>query len=87
MATERRKVPFPTIQQKGGELNQNSQPTVWTALAQALIGAMTHATTGEELIRRSTPDADGLLPSDHFMEAIKETLSRVPGVTLYEVEA
>jgi hypothetical protein len=48
---------------------------------------MTHATTAEEIVRRSTPDADGLLPSDHVMEAIKVSLSRVPGIVLYEVEA
>ena len=75
-------------QSKRKEVNiTNSQPTIWSALAEALTGSMTYATSGEEIIRRSIPDADGLLPSDHIMEAIKEALSRVPGVVLCETEA
>jgi|GWRWMinimDraft_5_1066013.scaffolds.fasta_scaffold271734_1 hypothetical protein len=61
--------------------------TVLGVVAQALSGAMCNGITAEENRRRSTLDADGLLPSDHIMEAIKAALSRVPGITLYEVEA
>lgn len=66
-------------------MGSNSTPTLGMALAQAVKAALTNATTAEELQRRSTPDADGLLPSDHVMQAIKEHLSRVPGIVLYEV--
>lgn len=66
-------------------MGTNSELTVGAALGAALKAALTHACTAEELQRRSTPDADGLLPSDHVMEAIKEHLSRVPGITCYEV--
>lgn len=63
----------------------NSTPTLWSALAQAVKAALTNATTVEELQRRSTPDADGLLPSDHVVQAINEHLSRMPGIVLCEV--
>ena len=56
-------------------------------VAHALSGVMFNKITAEESLRRSTLDADGFLPSDHIMEAIKAALSRVPGITLYEVEA